>query len=142
MGYLSLENAICKDYTTEKIFNALRLNTIPIVLGGGNYTKILPPGSFINAADYDSPASLATYLYSVLHNSSLYESYFAWRPHYDIVSFTSVPDNCSLCELLSSGQLSEKKTYQDMFQWLVKDAHCVYTKSSWGLKQYQKVWAE
>ena len=82
--YLSFENAICKDYVTEKIFNALRLNTIPIVLGGANYSKILPPGSFINAGDFESPEGLANYLHSVLNNSTLYDSYFAWRPHYDI----------------------------------------------------------
>ena len=28
--YLAFENALCKDYVTEKIFNALRLNTIPV----------------------------------------------------------------------------------------------------------------
>ena len=53
--YISFENAICKDYITEKTFNALKLNTIPIVLGGANYTKLLPPGSYINAAEYISP---------------------------------------------------------------------------------------
>ena len=30
--YLSLENDICNDYITEKAFNALKLNTIPIIL--------------------------------------------------------------------------------------------------------------
>eukprot|EP00091_Calanus_sinicus_P007279 TRINITY_DN18262_c0_g1_i1.p1 TRINITY_DN18262_c0_g1~~TRINITY_DN18262_c0_g1_i1.p1 ORF type:complete len:150 (-),score=29.34 TRINITY_DN18262_c0_g1_i1:34-483(-) len=87
--YLSFENAICQDYVTEKIFNALRLNTIPIVLGGANYTKILPPGSFINAGNFESPKALAAYLQTVLYNSTLYESYFSWRPFYDIHSFTS-----------------------------------------------------
>ena len=82
--YLSFENAICQDYVTEKIFNALRLNTIPIVLGGANYTKILPPGSFINAGDFESPKALANFLQTVLNNSTLYESYFSWRPFYDI----------------------------------------------------------
>ena len=53
--YISFENAICKDYITEKTFNALKLNTIPIVLGGVNYTSVLPPGSFINAAEFVSP---------------------------------------------------------------------------------------
>ena len=55
MFYLALENDICTDYITEKAFNALKLNTIPIVLGGANYTKLLPPKSFINAAEYISP---------------------------------------------------------------------------------------
>ena len=53
--YISFENAICKDYITEKTFNALKLNTIPIVLGGVNYRAELPPGSFINAAQFVSP---------------------------------------------------------------------------------------
>ena len=53
--YISFENAICKDYITEKTYNALKLNTIPIVLGGVNYTHLLPPGSFINAAKFVSP---------------------------------------------------------------------------------------
>jgi hypothetical protein len=53
--YISFENAICKDYITEKTFNALKLNTIPIVLGGVNYMAELPPGSFINAAQFVSP---------------------------------------------------------------------------------------
>ena len=53
--YISFENAICKDYITEKMFNAFKLNTIPIVLGGANYSEILPPHSYINAGQFYSP---------------------------------------------------------------------------------------
>ena len=53
--YISFENAICADYITEKTYNALKLNTVPIVLGGVNYTSLLPPGSFINAAQFITP---------------------------------------------------------------------------------------
>ena len=53
--YLSFENAICRDYVTEKIFNALRLNTIPVVLGGADYSALLPPHSFIDARDHQGP---------------------------------------------------------------------------------------
>jgi hypothetical protein len=39
-----------------------------------------------------------------------------------------VPDNCGLCESLASGALTVHKSYPDMFQWLVREAGCVYTK--------------
>ena len=82
--YISFENAICKDYITEKTFNALKLNTIPIVLGGVNYTSLLPPGSFINAPDFNSPQELALHLYKLLQNEDLYMEYFQWRKHYNV----------------------------------------------------------
>ena len=82
--YLSFENALCKDYITEKAFNSLKLNTIPVVLGGADYDQLLPPGSFINARQFDSPEHLAEYLHGVLNNVTLYDSYFKWRSFYNI----------------------------------------------------------
>jgi hypothetical protein len=35
--YFAFENSICRDYITEKFFNILKYNIIPVVLGGGNY---------------------------------------------------------------------------------------------------------
>ena len=103
-----------------QVFNSLQLNTIPILMGGVNYSKILPPGSFINAGDFDNPEHLSSYLFLLLRNETLFESYFSWRPHYNIHSYMSIPDNCDLCNQLVSGHLKEKKVYKDMFKWLVK----------------------
>ena len=156
--YLAFENALCKDYVTEKVFNALRLNTIPVgadkrvfgikitgfffrdkffrdfstqvVFGGGNYSALLPPNSFVDARKFSSPGGffkklnnpikrqfgpnliqifsvfllywsdlnetsifpsthinpteLASYLGKILASPTLWNSYFDWRPHYDI----------------------------------------------------------
>ena len=36
--YLAFENSICSDYITEKFFEILRYNIVPVVLGGGSYS--------------------------------------------------------------------------------------------------------
>ena len=63
--YLSLENSVCqvnicsipyhskssqfiKDYVTEKFFNILPYNVIPVVLNGADMNHIAPPHSYIN----------------------------------------------------------------------------------------------
>lgn len=52
--YLSFENSICVDYVTEKFWNALLFNTVPIVYGGADYLEIAPKKSFINILDFKS----------------------------------------------------------------------------------------
>ena len=36
--YLSFENSICEDYVTEKYFNILGMDVIPLSFSGGNFT--------------------------------------------------------------------------------------------------------
>ncbi|XP_022237058.1 alpha-(1,3)-fucosyltransferase C-like, partial [Limulus polyphemus] len=60
--YLAFENSICKDYVTEKFFNVLNFEIMPLTLGGANYSRFAPPGSFINAMDYPDPRKLAEHL--------------------------------------------------------------------------------
>ena len=60
--YLALENSICPDYVTEKMFEALKHDIVPIVLGGADYERVFPPNSFINMMDFKNMSSLAEYL--------------------------------------------------------------------------------
>ena len=57
--YLSLENSLCPDYVTEKLYRALAHHAIPVVYGGANYSRFLPAGSYVNAVDFASPQELA-----------------------------------------------------------------------------------
>ena len=140
--YLSFENALCRDYVTEKAFNALKLNTIPIMFGGADYDQYLPPHSYIDALQYPDPGDLAHHLHSLLHDHDQFQSYFSWRPHYDVLSYDSVPDNCDLCSQLVSGELSRHHSYHDMWSWLIRDSGCVFTRRSWSLDRFQQVWRE
>ena len=121
--YLSLENDICKDYITEKAFNALKLNTIPIILSGADLATTLPPNSVIDALSRD-PEELADHLYHLLQNKEEYLSHFKWRESYRVVSHESVPSPCNLCSALHSQEWTVSKTYQDMATWFNQKSQC------------------
>lgn len=76
--YLSFENSICESYVTEKLWRlALHANitTIPIVMGGINYSKILPKQTYIDIKDFKSPKDLANYLYEIDRNDNVFNEY-------------------------------------------------------------------
>jgi len=121
--YLSLENDICKDYITEKAFNALKLDTIPIILSGADLATTLPPNSVIDALSR-SPEDLADHLYHLLQHKEEYLAHFKWRESYQVVSHESVPSPCNLCAALHSAEWSINKTYQEMATWFNQQSKC------------------
>ena len=53
--YLAFENSICRDYVTEKFYNALLFSTVPVVYGGADYESIgAPHNSFIDVRNFHS----------------------------------------------------------------------------------------
>ncbi|XP_046546800.1 glycoprotein 3-alpha-L-fucosyltransferase A-like [Haliotis rubra] len=73
--YLSFENSLCKDYITEKFYNTFMTSAIPIVRGGANYTRLLPEGTFINTASFDSLKSLANFIKYLERNETAMGGY-------------------------------------------------------------------
>lgn len=112
--YLSFENSNCRDYITEKFYNIMKLDVIPIVYGGGNYSAVAPSRSHINVQDYPDVESLAKYLKSLEDNVDEYLKYFEWKRHYRITDENPVV--CKLCEMLSNPN-QEQKTYEDVIDW-------------------------
>ncbi|XP_063883307.1 alpha-(1,3)-fucosyltransferase C-like isoform X2 [Scylla paramamosain] len=126
--YLSFENSLCRDYITEKFFNILRLDVVPVVFGLGNYSAMAPPHSYIDALSFPSVSALATYLLYLHHNDTAYNEYFRWKRFHKLFNFwaLSSQEYCSLCERLHTDNTT--KTY-DIHKWYVEDAHCK-TKNS------------
>lgn len=116
----ALENSICKDYVSEKVFEVLKLDTVPIVLGGAEYDQIVPKHSIINVRDFTSPKALADYLKVLDNNDTLYNEYFAWKGKFE---FHHRPGFCELCEKLNDMELS-RKNYDDIYKWYISDAKC------------------
>lgn len=95
--FLVFENSYCRDYITEKLFQTMRYNIIPIVLGGGNYSYYIPKSGFINAIDFESGQEIANYLLYLDGNQTAYNEYFKWKKY---VKFNSdYPRTAFLCEM-------------------------------------------
>ncbi|XP_076280335.1 alpha-(1,3)-fucosyltransferase C isoform X2 [Lasioglossum baleicum] len=113
--YLSFENSLCEDYVTEKLYNALRYDVVPVVYGGANYSIFTPPGSYIDALDFDSPEELAKYLKALMENRDEYAKYFEWKKYYGVWRGTQRAV-CNLCELLHK-QPRPQRTYKFLSHW-------------------------
>lgn len=112
--YLSFENSFCEDYVTEKLFNVLRYNVVPVVLGCANYDVIAPPYSVINTNSFMNPKHLAEYLWSLDSNTTEYIKYFEWKKEYTIEDSTQYV-LCQLCEKLHKPL--QYSWYEDVKKW-------------------------
>ena len=77
--YFSFENSICKDYITEKFFDILKYDIIPVTYGGGPYDIHIPPSGYIDELNFFSAKELANYLFYLNSNKTAYNSYFQWK---------------------------------------------------------------
>ena len=121
--YLSFENNFCPDYVTEKLFRGFLSETVPVVLGGGHYTRFAPPHSYINVLDYESPKQLADYLIKLSENRRLYAHYFEWRRHFRMQEKMPIDSWCNLCKMLHDPSLPPK-SYENITKWWFDDYPC------------------
>lgn len=91
-------------------------NVVPIVYGGANYNIFAPPGSYINALDYDSPKELADHLKTLMKNPQEYAKYFRWKRYYKI-NKSSRSAACNLCEFLHKRSTAEPSWYSPLSNW-------------------------
>lgn len=76
----AMENGICNDYVTEKLWRPLFVGTIPIVIGSPRIKDLLPSNkSAIIVDDFDSIEELANYLKFLDENDEEYDKYFEWK---------------------------------------------------------------
>ena len=109
--YIAFENAVhCKDYITEKFWkNAISNGSVPVVWGPSkkDVTRLTPTKSFIHSEDFDSPASLASYLLYLDKNDTAYREYFNWIENPDertkrLVDEYAHSGKAKLCSLLKA----------------------------------------
>lgn len=123
--FLSFENSICRDYTTEKLFHPMNFSVVPVVLGGGDYERHLPPHSYINVMDFPSPYALAQYLLKLDSDDVLYNQYFAWKRDYELVLLiANAPAICDVCAKLHAVDVAVTPRYDDIHVWWNRTNDC------------------
>ena len=116
---LAFENSHCDGYVTEKVFKALKKPVVPVVLGGCNYTNILPPGSYINVQDFNGPRALANHLVYLSKTPEKYQEYFKWKNQYAITDrdYERAQGFCKLCKILHNDSYKYKTNFNPAKYW-------------------------
>lgn len=119
--YLGFENSICKDYSTEKLFLPLLSGMVPVVMGGMDYTRVAPPGSYIDFADFRSPKELGEYLWYIHRSPREYKRFHDWKRDYVI---ERPRFGCVVCDGLHRLFKEPPRHYRHLYSFLKDDAHC------------------
>lgn len=99
--YLSFENSICEDYVTEKLWRMWKYEVLQVVMGGVNYTEILPEKTYLNVLDFSSPKELARYLKHLDENDDEYNTYLRRKLSTDSIQLEDpLSYHCRLCHYL------------------------------------------
>ncbi|XP_063232251.1 alpha-(1,3)-fucosyltransferase 10 [Bacillus rossius redtenbacheri] len=71
---LALENAVCEDYITEKLWRPLVVGSVPVYMGSPSVRDWLPNNeSAILVSDFNSPRDLARHLLALNVDTAAYE---------------------------------------------------------------------
>lgn len=77
----ALENSICNDYATEKLYGPLLHGVVPVYLGAPNVADLVPDkDAIINLLDFADSRAAAAYLKAMLDDpAAMYGKHHAWR---------------------------------------------------------------
>ncbi|XP_061166081.1 alpha-(1,3)-fucosyltransferase 10-like [Saccostrea echinata] len=77
---LAMENAVCEDYMTEKLWRPLRLGSLPIIFGSPKVKDYLPSNkSAILITDFKSAEQLANFLKELDESDEKYNEYLKFK---------------------------------------------------------------
>ncbi|MFT4071628.1 MAG: glycosyltransferase family 10 [Dysgonamonadaceae bacterium] len=77
---IAFENAVSRNYVTEKFFDPLIVGSVPVYLGAPDIDRFSPgQNSFIDVRDYSSPEKLAQELHRLCRDSTAYGTFFKWK---------------------------------------------------------------
>ncbi|XP_030565398.1 alpha-(1,3)-fucosyltransferase C-like [Drosophila novamexicana] len=110
---LIFDPSACPDYVHPQLYIALSHFVVPVMIGGGNLSSLLPAGSYISSADFSSPKKLAAYLEQLSNEPRQYEQFFKWHANYWL--HKNRQPYCALCHRLR--QPRHPRQPKDFLNW-------------------------
>ena len=120
---LSIENSICDDYVSEKIYVPLLHGAVPVYLGAPNVAEHIPDkDAIINLHDFADAKAAGAYLQSMLADpAAFYQKHHSWRTRPYTGSFASLLASsyrgknffCNLCRLYWKGRWKTRRGDRD-----------------------------
>jgi len=130
---LTLENGLCEDYITEKLWRALQLGVIPIYLGAPNVDEYIPnPGSIISVQNYSSVEEVAGLVNSINGDDQLYMTYLRHKTE-------QVVENLHLKQLLQHREWGVSTEQQIQLGNSVRQFQCFVCNRINENMKYQKI---
>ena len=119
--YLAFENTLAEDYVTEKVYRWYDRDIIVVVRGGSNYSRILHPGTYVDASDFASPVELGKYLKDLARDKKRYTDILKKKDNYYCSDRFGPPKeaNCKLCEYLNNLD-DHRNSYDNIIKWWSK----------------------
>ncbi|WAR21079.1 FUCTC-like protein [Mya arenaria] len=109
------------DYITEKFLMNYNHDWILVARGGADYRKVIPTQTYVNSAEFESPAKLVGYLNDLANDKDRYVKLLKEKDKYEAQYGAGWPYFlCELCHRLN--HLSEyRHSYPDIAEHLQKD---------------------
>jgi hypothetical protein len=121
--YLAFEDSFCDAYITEQFGRLLNLNIIPVVMGSVEVGSILPPGSYIDVRDFESPKELAGYLKRIDADDELYNKYIIAKNQVKCRHPFAFKFSCQLCYYLHANRYKREQVF-DVSKFWSEESRC------------------
>ena len=109
---IAVENAVCDDYVTEKLWRTLMVGAVPIYLGAPNIDDFLPNElSAVLVKNFDSAKEVAEFVLSLHNNDAQYVRYLRHKAAYNSEPGALVT-NSRLREMLAERQWGVSRQQQ------------------------------
>jgi hypothetical protein len=126
--YFAFENNICKDYSTEKLFNLYfgNLDVIPVINGPSTAPEYLPKGTFLSALDFPSPKALAEKLKEIGSNEALFTQYLKEKDKYMDIGIHEVllDSMCKICDIMDRSNGRPKRHRYNIYERFFAKGGC------------------